>query len=277
MLKPILFDSPNLKEYRTVLLATSILLGTIQEGPKLLELQLTLATTHLHLVSQGHTIIKAIKELLNLDNNQYKGTYSALIVQLLGLFDLVMEFVSALLIAHRLNDSVAYWAEQTFKAVQRIEKRTQVLGLVPSKAIKPSQATVASRPHLGIAREGLALCQIKVYVANTTERQALWTTLNNTILQRVLQGAKGAGVVGVKKLPSGDVVIQIKDRAERESLVQRSTQLERVAPSTQIITNLYPVIVHGYCLSNVKTIDQQEAIKSLINQNHNLHLGLLIC
>jgi hypothetical protein len=69
MLKPILFNSPNLKEYRTVLLATSMLLGTTQEGPKLLELQLTLVTTYPYLISQGHTIIKAIKELLNLDNN----------------------------------------------------------------------------------------------------------------------------------------------------------------------------------------------------------------
>jgi hypothetical protein len=83
-------------------------------------------------------------------------------------------------------------------------------------------------------------------------------------------------VVGVRKLLSRDVVIQTKDRAERESLAQRSVWLEGVAPSAQVIADLYPVIVHGCCLSNVKTIDQQEAIKSLIDQNHNLHLGLLI-
>ncbi len=182
MLKPILFNSPNLKEYRTVLLATSMLLGTTQEGSKLLELQLTLATTHPHLISQGHTIIKAIKELLNLDNNQYKGTYLALIAQLLGLFNLVTEFVSALLIAYGPNNGMAYQAKQTFKAIQRIEKCTQVLGLVPSKAIKPSQATITSRPHLGVAREGLVLHQVKVYIANTTECQVLQTTPNNIIL-----------------------------------------------------------------------------------------------
>ncbi len=124
MLKPILFNSPNLKEYRTVLLATSMLLGTIQEGSKLLELQLTLIITYLYLISQGYTIIKAIKELSNPDNNQYKGTYLALIAQLLELFDLVMEFVSALLIACGLNNSMAYQTKQTFKAIQRIEKYT---------------------------------------------------------------------------------------------------------------------------------------------------------
>ncbi len=59
-------------------------------------------------------------------------------------------------------------------------------GLVPSKAIKPSWAVVTSRPHPGVAREGLALRQVKVHVADTTERQVLWTTPNNTILQRVL-------------------------------------------------------------------------------------------
>jgi hypothetical protein len=92
-------------------------LGTTQEGPELPELRPTLATTHLHLVSQGHAIIKAIKELLNPDNNWHKGTYSALVAQLLGLFDLVTEFVGASLTAHRPNNSMAYWAEQTFKAV----------------------------------------------------------------------------------------------------------------------------------------------------------------
>jgi hypothetical protein len=249
-------------------------LGTTQEGPELPESRPTLATTHPHLVSQGHAIIKAIEELSNPDNNWHEGTYSALVAQLPGLFDLVTEFVGASLTARGPNDGVAYWAEQTFKAVQRIEKRTQVPGLVPSEAIKPSWAAVASRPHPGVAREGLALRQVKVHVADTTERQALWTTPNNTILQRVLQGAKGAGVVGVKKLPGGDVVIQTKDRAGRESLAQRSAWLEGVAPSARVIADLYPVMVHGCRLSNVKTTDQQEAIKSLIDQNRNLHPGL---
>jgi hypothetical protein len=169
---------------------------------------------------------------------------------------------------------VAYWAEQTFKAVQRIEKRTQVPEQAVSNAIRPSWAAIASRPHPGVAKEALALRQVKAHVADATERLALCTAPNNTNLQRVLQGAKGAGVVGVKKLPSGDVVVQTKDRVGRESLATPSAWLEGVALSARVIADLYPVMVHGCRLSNVKTTDQQEAIKSLIDQNRNLHPGL---
>ncbi len=222
-------------------------------------------------MTQEHAIIKAIEELSNPDNDWHEGTYSALVAQLPGLFDLVTEFVGALLTARGPNDGVAHWAEQTIKAVQRIEKRTQVPEKTARNAIRPSWAAIASRPHPGIAKEALALRQVKVHVANITERQALWTTPNNTILQRVLQGAKGAGVVGVKKLQSRDVVVQTKD------WVGSSAWLVGVASSAQVIADLYPVMVHGCRLSNVKTTDQQEVIKSFIDQNRNLHPGLPIC
>ena len=143
-------------------------------------------------------------------------------------------------------------------------------------AAEPSWAAVASRPHPGVAREGTALRQVKVHVPDVAERRALWTTPNNTILQRVVQGAKGAGVVRVKKLPSGDIVIQTKERGGKESLAQRSAWLEGVAPSARLIADLYPVMVYGCRLSDVDITKQKKAIKSLTDQNRDLYLGLAI-
>jgi hypothetical protein len=84
--------------------------------------------THPQIASQGHTIIAAIEKLSNPDSNWHEGNYSALVAQLPDLFDLVSEFVGAALAARGPDDGVAYWAKQTFKAVQRIEKGTQVSG-----------------------------------------------------------------------------------------------------------------------------------------------------
>jgi hypothetical protein len=33
---------------------------------------------------------------------------------------------------------------------------------------------------------------------------------------------EGAGVVGVKKLPSGDLILQLKERGEKDILAKRS-------------------------------------------------------
>jgi hypothetical protein len=46
-----------------------MLLKAGQEGPELPESRPTLAVTYLQIASQGHTIITAIKKLLNLDSN----------------------------------------------------------------------------------------------------------------------------------------------------------------------------------------------------------------
>jgi hypothetical protein len=37
-----------------------------------------------------------------------------------------------------------------------------------------------------------------------------------TILQRVVRKTESAGVVGIKKFPSGDLVIQLKEQAGKE-------------------------------------------------------------
>jgi hypothetical protein len=107
------------------------------------------------------------------------------------------------------------------------------------------------------------LRQVKVRVTDLAERKAIWTTANSVILQRVVQKADNAGVVGVKKLPSGDLVIQLKERIGKEVLNRRSAWLEQVSTSAKVLPGLYPVLVHGVRISKVDTTKQAEAAKEL--------------
>ena len=49
-------------------------------------------------------------------------------------------------------------------------------------------------------------------------------------------------MVGVKKLPSGDMVIQLKAREGKEILSHHNAWLEGVFPSARVIADLYLVL-----------------------------------
>ena len=55
--------------------------------------------------------------------------------------------------------------------------------------------------------EECTLRKVKVRIIDTIERKALWTTANNIVLDKVARKAEGVGVIEVKKLSSGDIVI----------------------------------------------------------------------
>ena len=59
-------------------------------------------------------------------------------------------------------------------------------------------------------------------ITNTAEHKALWTTANNIILDKVARKAEGVGEVRVRNLPSGNIVIQLKEREGKEQLATRS-------------------------------------------------------
>ena len=122
----------------------------------------------------------------------------------------------------------------------------------------------------------MALRQVKVRVDDPRERTALWTIANHTILEKVAAKEQEAGIVGVRKLPSGDLVVQLKDREGKQTLANRRRWLQEVSPSARIIPDLYPVLVHGVRISRVNTTNQKEAIRSLESQNSKLHTGLKI-
>jgi hypothetical protein len=91
-----------------------------------------------------------------------------------------------------------------------------------------------------------------------------------------VEKGNGNGVVGVKKLPSGDILIQLKEQAGKEKLVRSQQWLEQVAPSAKLVPDLFPVMVHGVRMSNINIADQRQTNRKLEEQNRTLHPNLKI-
>ena len=240
------------------------------EGPKLPPTRPTLAATHPELGSQGESIIKAIVDITE------KGPKAEGFIEgLPGFFDEVVNFVSAVLAVRGPYDEVAHWVEQTYKAVQRLEKapKPKEHSYEPEKL---SWAAVAAQRPAERMEEEFSLRRIKVRIADSAERKSLWKEANNEILQRVVRKAGGAGVVGIRKLPSGDIAVQTKEQEGKVTLGKGRAWVESIAPSARTIPDLYPVMVQGVLLKNIDTTKQAEAIKALEEQNQGLHPGLAI-
>jgi hypothetical protein len=71
---------------------------------------------------------------------------------------------------------------------------------------------------------------VKIWLTDPKERKVIWTTVNSALLQQVVQKADNAGVVGIKKLLSGDLTIQLKERAGKEVLSRLSRRQRRNNP-----------------------------------------------
>ena len=61
------------------------------------------------------------------------------------------------------------------------------------------------------------------------------------------------GIVGVQKLLSRDLVVQLKDRERKQTLATCKQWLEEVSPSAQIILDLYPMLVYRIKILRVQT------------------------
>ena len=96
----------------------------------------SLAATHPQLFSRGNDILQSIMQIMSITPTE-EGI-SAIVEGLPGFLDKVGDFVRDTLSSRGPNDSVAYWVEQTFKAVQRIEQTPRT---------KPGDNTIPAIPR----------------------------------------------------------------------------------------------------------------------------------
>jgi hypothetical protein len=115
-------------------------LGGLSLGRELPPTRPTLAMTHPELGSLVEEIIKDIMEIA--DEGELRSPSSIMGV-LPQLFDKVVSFIEDALAVRGPNDGVAYWAEQTYEATQRIERRMASLQTVP-KTSSTSTTTAAA-------------------------------------------------------------------------------------------------------------------------------------
>ena len=98
-----------------------------------------------------------------------------------GFLDKVGDYVRDTLSLRGPNDSVAYWVEQTFKAVQRIEQTPRTESdTIPAIPRKPTWAAITARQTLQpiatpriLSDDIASLRQIKVRITDLTERKNL--------------------------------------------------------------------------------------------------------
>ena len=244
----------------------------------------SLAATYLQLFSRGNNILQSIIQIISITPTEEGIT--AIVEGLPGFLDKVGDYVQDTLSSRGPNDSVAYWVEQTFKAVQRIEQLPRTKSgdnTIPAIPWKPTWAAITARQTLQpiatprmLSDDIASLRQIKVRITDLTERKNLWTTANRTIVEKVVEKGNGNGVVGVKKLPSGDILVQLKEQAGKEKLVRSQQWLVQVAPSAKLVPDLYPVMVHGVRMSNINITDQRQTNRKLEEQNRTLYPGLKV-
>src|SRR5437016_7740641 len=79
----------------------------------------TLAMSHPELGSLGEEIIVTI---IDITDEGKQRSHKSIVSMLPGLFDKMMCFVEDALLVHSPNDNVAFWAEQTYRIIQKLEK-----------------------------------------------------------------------------------------------------------------------------------------------------------
>ena len=84
-------------------------------GPKPPPERPSLAATHPQLFRQGNDILQSIMQIMSITPTE-EGI-GAIVDGLPGFLDKVGDFVRDTLSSRGPNDSVAYWVEQTFKAI----------------------------------------------------------------------------------------------------------------------------------------------------------------
>ena len=129
---------------------SSSLHATRREGPDPPPMHPTLAMSHPELGSLGGEIIERI---IDIADEGKQRSCDSIVSMLLELFNKLLDFVDDALSTHGLSDNVAFWVEQTYKTIRRLERKVASLPASPAPCAVTAAATpvrtwasVAARP-----------------------------------------------------------------------------------------------------------------------------------
>jgi len=164
------------------------------------------------------------------------------------------------------------------KVLNRLEKVEEKLETRP----QTSYAAVAARGHsttpLRTAQTALPtaimtrkLREVRVRIADGNDKQALNIRPNTDILEKINQHFPSPKAIGVRRLPSGDMVIQTSTRETKEALTNKAQWITELGSSATVLPDLFPVFVHSVKVRNVDTTDHEKAVEYIRTQNQSLH------
>lgn len=116
------------------------------------------------------------------------------------------------------------------------------------------------------------LQEVRVRITDGNDKQALNTQPNTDILEKINRYFSSPKAIGVRRLPSGDLVIQTSTRETKEALSNKEQWITELGSSATVLLDLYPVFVYSVRVRNVDTTDNEKAVEHIQTQNQSLHL-----
>jgi hypothetical protein len=130
----------------------------------------------------------------------------------------------------------------------------------PAQAVKPT----AQR-----------LREVKIKFTDSMERSGVLGMINKVILEGINRHFLTSRAAGIKRLPSGDMVIQTASEEDRKSLIANQKWLTSLGSTGAILTERFPVFIHTVCVANINP-DEAKAIQYLKEENRTLFPDLSI-
>ena len=161
---------------------------------------------------------------------------------------------------------------KTQKSIENIEKTikntTQNNPKNPQKTwaqtAAPSVDSTLPRPQAPIQSH-----VVKITIKDPKERAEITKIPYKTVVEKIGQ----PGIVGVKRLDSGDLYIYTNQAQTQASLKANTTWAQKLAPSAQVAQEQFQVLIHGIPILQ-EEINNKEYISLLQKDNQTLHPGL---
>jgi hypothetical protein len=135
----------------------------------------------------------------------------------------------------------------------------------------PHAGTSLTRSWASVAASGTTLCstspsfgpaqvvkptaqrlrEVKIKFTDSMERSGLLGMTNKAILYGINRHFLTSQAAGVKRLPSGNMVIQTASEEDRKSLIANQKWLTSLGSTGAVLTERFPVFVHAVCVANI--------------------------
>ena len=116
--------------------------------------------------------------------------------------------------------------------------------------------------------------ELIVRIANAKEKEDVQQTATKDLVEKIQE--KAIEVVGISRLPSGDIKVFTRTKETKETLEKDTEWTKTVAESADISRRTYGVTAHGVKVRNIDTANQAQAIEHLYRCNACLHANLKI-
>src|SRR5439155_15819738 len=104
------------------------------------------------------------------------------------------------------------------------------------------------------------LREVKIKFSDSMERSNVLGLSNKAILDSINKLFLAPCAVGIKRLPSGDLVVQTLTKDDRRSLIANQKWLISLGSTGEVLLECFPVFVHTVQIANIN-LDKTKVIQ----------------